>query len=143
MTRLALVRQCFRDFDCGDKGWLTKQDLKLAMSALLGFRPTKFEVEYILGCAGEEKDGVDEALFTRVMLDKLSKIDEDDMLRQMFCAFDVGCRGFLTLQDLVKVFHSVSPGLSLDAIEECFRYADLDGDGRVGYGDFCRVMKLQ
>ena len=66
--------------------------------------------------------------------------DEDDTIRQMYAAFDVGCRGFLTLPDVVAVFSEVAPWVPLHTIESCFRVADRNSDGRVGFAEFARTM---
>uniref|UniRef100_A0A7S3V2M3 EF-hand domain-containing protein n=1 Tax=Aplanochytrium stocchinoi TaxID=215587 RepID=A0A7S3V2M3_9STRA len=131
MDKLSTVRACFRDFDKGNKGFLNKHDLKFAMAALFGIRPTKFEVEQILSIAKDyvirleqdrqknsetvhDNSGLEdteiegariyEPIFAQIMMSKLELVDEDDILRQVFCAFDVGCRGFLTFEDALRAF---------------------------------------
>ncbi len=41
MTDHVLLRQVFREADKGAKGWLTRRELKLAMLALFGLKPSK------------------------------------------------------------------------------------------------------
>jgi len=136
------IERCFGDFDEGGKGWLSKEDLKVAMTALFGFRPTKYEVNRILSAAKESSDGaVTLDFFANCMLEKLRGHDEEDEIRQMYMAFDVGCRGFLTLKDAVSVFKEVAPWVPLRTVEVAFSVADKNGDGRVGFAEFTRVMR--
>ena len=45
------VSDCFVSFSEG-KEYLSKEDLKVAMTALFGFRPTKYEIGRIIELAG-------------------------------------------------------------------------------------------
>ena len=48
----ARVREAFEAFDGGCKGWLERRELKCAMAALLGYRPSRLEVRWLLERAG-------------------------------------------------------------------------------------------
>ena len=48
----ARVREAFEAFDGGRKGWLERRELKCAMAALLGYRPSRLEVRWLLERAG-------------------------------------------------------------------------------------------
>ena len=84
---------------------------------------------------------VERDFFVRCMTEKMKDYDGDDTIRQMYAAFDVGCRGFLTLEDAVAVFSEVAPWCPLHTVEIAFRVADRNGDGRVGFAEFARVME--
>ncbi|XP_019328029.1 PREDICTED: EF-hand calcium-binding domain-containing protein 11 [Aptenodytes forsteri] len=61
--------------------------------------------------------------------------------RQIFTAFDVQDRGFLTSEDFKKAFNSVSPKLSERIIVEVFREVDQDSDGHISFKEFESATK--
>ncbi|XP_070577429.1 EF-hand calcium-binding domain-containing protein 11-like [Ptychodera flava] len=137
------ISAVFHQCDAGHKGHLTKEDLKVAVVSLLGYKPTKYEVEEMLRLAdeidGEKCMTLDH--FMNVMSSKLSLVDKDDEIRQTFMVFDTQCRGFLTVEDLKKAFSQVAPHIATHRVETAFREVDRDGDGRVSYRDFEFMMK--
>lgn len=50
----------------------------------------------------------------------------------MFAAFDVECRGYLTLEGVKRVFAEVCPGIGAEVVEDAFAEADDRGTGKVG-----------
>ncbi|KAL9972221.1 hypothetical protein ACROYT_G018487 [Oculina patagonica] len=81
--------------------------------------------------------------FTEIAKAKILAEDSDDEIRQMFIAFDVMCRGFITLDIAKRVFQQVAPFLDSVTVEKLFREADMDRDGRVSYRDFEFIMKYR
>lgn len=81
--------------------------------------------------------------FTEIAKTKILAEDSDDEIRQMFIAFDVMCRGFITLDITKRVFQQVAPFLDSVTVEKLFREADMDRDGRVSYRDFEFIMKYK
>lgn len=79
--------------------------------------------------------------FTQVMTQKLTLRDMDEEIRQIFLALDASCTGFITLADLKKVCAEATPSIKSTTIEQIFREADLDYDGRVSFRDFDKIMK--
>ena len=51
--------------------------------------------------------------------------------------------GFLTFEDVARVFASVAPFVTNTAIEACFNEADLDADGKLSYREFEAMMKYE
>lgn len=127
----------FYECDLGNKGFLDKEDLKVATVALFGYKPSKVEIQRLL----ENRNGLNLESFTRAMLSKTSARDEDDEIRSIFLAFDFQCHGFLTFNDLQKAASVVAPRLPIHALETAFRQLDRDEDGRVSYRDFEYMMK--
>lgn len=89
----------------------------------------------------EETVGVSLESFLSCMSEKMVKRDEDEEIRHIFMALDVHCHGFLTLEDVKKVFSKVAPHVPMATVHSAFREIDQDGDGRVSYKDFDFMMK--
>lgn len=140
-----LCVKVFHEADEGQKGYLSRSDLKVAMVELLGYKPTKFEINHLLQTHGEDIDNLAKGMtlenFVSSMCEKLVSQDEDEDIRHTFMAFDVQCRGFLTLDDVKKVFSKVAPHVPEQTVHSAFREIDQDGDGRVSYKDFEFLMK--
>ncbi|KAL8588775.1 hypothetical protein ACOMHN_035271 [Nucella lapillus] len=142
----SLLRKIFTEADEGGKGFLARADLKIAVISLLGYKPSKYEANQILEKYGHTLEDETLALnlgeFVEAMTPKLISGDEDDDIRQTFMAFDTHCKGFLTVDDLKKVFAQLAPHMGHHRIEAMFKELDRDGDGRVSYRDFDFMMKF-
>lgn len=140
-----LLANIFHTADENQKGYLTKDDIKVAVVELLGYKPTKYEVSQILDNYGEQIEESEHGLslekFILAMSEKLTKRDIDEEIRHTFMAFDMQCHGFLTVEDLKKVFSRVAPHIPAPSVHSAFREMDQDGDGRISYKDFEYVMK--
>lgn len=158
--KLCQILETFHNADEGRKGFLTNDDLKVAFVALFGYKPSKNEVEQLMArCSRLPSDqllikrsedeqtpdtshaGMSLEHFTEIAKAKILAEDYDDEIRQTFIAFDVMCRGFITLDIAKRVFQQVAPFLDSVTVEKLFREADMDRDGRVSYRDFEFIMK--
>ncbi|XP_072031072.1 EF-hand calcium-binding domain-containing protein 11-like [Amphiura filiformis] len=133
------ILSVFHECDEGKKGYLTRDDLKVAVVMLFGYKPSKYEVDQIMKGIGGP--GVSLEHFVSLMTTKLAAVVGDDEIRQIFMAFDTTCRGFLTLVDVQKAFSTVAPHIPSHRVQKVFSEIDRDGDGRVSYRDFEYMMK--
>lgn len=85
--------------------------------------------------------GMDQSTFVSLMVDRLRQKDKDEQIRQVFIAFDVHMRGFITTSDCVQAFKEVVPLISNELVERWFEEVDSDSDGRVTFRDFEMMMK--
>lgn len=140
-----VIISTFHDSDLGHKNYLDKEDLKTATVALLGYKPSKYEVDDMYKSCGltENAPGqrINLEMFIDMMSSKMAVVDEDDEIRQTFLMFDSQCRGFLSLEDITKAFSQVAPHMQTHSIESAFKEIDRDGDGRISYKDFEFMMK--
>ncbi|XP_044127496.1 EF-hand calcium-binding domain-containing protein 11 [Bufo gargarizans] len=131
--------QVFEACDEGKKGCLSREDLKVAVVMLFGYKPSKIEVDTMV--SGLLKaGGVRPDEFVKLMALKRSAQRSFGDQRQIFSVFDTHCRGFLNLDDFKCAFKRVAPHLSEQTIIETFREVDRDADGLICYKDFEYVM---
>ena len=162
--------RAFRHADEDDKGFLTPSDYKVAVLELCGYKPSKYEIDAVwsklspplasasnaqcpdAGTACEVTDSVrdphfhqeaamDQPTFVSMMVERLAQKDKDELIRQVFIAFDVHLRGFITTSDCIQAFKEVSPHISEELVSRLFDEVDNDSDGRVTFRDFEMMMK--
>lgn len=154
---ISAVRQdCIKAFEHADeeqKGYLTREDFKVAVLELLGYKPSKYELdsvwsahvshgEHECGAATrEDLPGMLKDIFLTIMTRRVLQQDQDELIRQVFVRFDAHLNGFITMEDCKLAFHEVAPLIKTDLIESWFREVDSDEDGRVTYRDFELMMK--
>ncbi|XP_027012857.2 EF-hand calcium-binding domain-containing protein 11 isoform X6 [Tachysurus fulvidraco] len=131
----------FKQCDVEKKGYLSREDLKVAVVMLFGYKPSKSETSMMME-AGVEPNcpGVPLEHFVSLMRRKLPAGDPYEKTRQLFSAFDLHCRGFLKLEDFRNVFARVAPRLPERTVLEAFRHVDHDLDGHISFKDFKDVM---
>ncbi|XP_041069882.1 EF-hand calcium-binding domain-containing protein 11 isoform X1 [Carcharodon carcharias] len=131
----------FRECDLGQKGYLSREDLKVAVVTMFGYKPSKMETNVMMAAVLENHlPGLPLEQFTNLMSRKMAAQDRYDQIRQIFSAFDARCRGFLTLEDFKRAFADVTPRLPEQTVLEAFREVDRDLDGHVSFKDFEIVM---
>lgn len=139
-----LLSVVFHEADDRNKGFLTREDVKVAIAELFGYKPSKYEVDQIMNNYGTRFNnviGLSLENYMIIMSDKLVAADEDENTRHTFMAFDTNCRGFLAVEDLQRAFSQVAPHIPNHTVQTCFRELDRDGDGRISYKDFDFMMK--
>lgn len=126
-------------FDLCDEdkdGLLSREDLKVAVVMLFGYKPSKSETDRLMG--GRRPGALTLHTFRTLMAAKLLEEEEDSYIttRQMFGAFDAHRRGFLKAEDFEAAFSQVAPRLPQRIATEAFRHADQDSDGHLSFKDF-------
>ncbi|XP_069493535.1 EF-hand calcium-binding domain-containing protein 11 [Ambystoma mexicanum] len=132
--------EVFQLCDEDKKGFLSREDLKVAVVMLFGYKPSKMEVDSMISVVHKNTAGVLLEPFLKCMSAKTRAQPTYGEIRHIFNAFDVHCRGFLTLDDFRRAFKHVVPHFADRIILEVFREVDQDSDGHVSYKDFeCAV----
>uniref|UniRef100_A0A061R8L4 Ef-hand calcium-binding domain-containing protein 11 n=2 Tax=Tetraselmis sp. GSL018 TaxID=582737 RepID=A0A061R8L4_9CHLO len=135
------LRESFRERDAGNKGWLSARELKLAFASLVGYKPSKVEIQRVFGDVSTR--GVAEEQFSQSMERILSLRDHDEHVRQIFKTFDYRCSGFINKADLFKVFSNCAPHIPQEVVSQAFDEVDADGDGRVSCREFVNIMHFR
>lgn len=107
---------------------------------LFGYKPSKIEADAVMSSVNPNTSGVSlEGFLSAVKRKKEARLYRNE-IRQIFTAFDVHYRGFLTLEDFKRAFSRVAPKLPARTVLEVFREADQDSDGHVSFRDFEYAM---
>lgn len=130
----------FKACDEDNKGYLSREDFKVAIVMLFGYKPSKIEADAVMSSVNPNTSGVSlEGFLSAVKRKKEARLYRNE-IRQIFTAFDVHYRGFLTLEDFKRAFSRVAPKLPARTVLEVFREADQDSDGHVSFRDFEYTM---
>ena len=139
-----LILKAFELGDKEKKGYLHREDLKVAMLFLFGYKPSKYEVNQLMHCDPHNDNSMQIMTFPTfqsIMLSKCKSEDDDQKIRELFCILDVKCQGFLTLEDIQLAFKSVAPNISSSNILSCYKEMCKSGDAKLSYREFEHVFK--
>ncbi|XP_072284005.1 EF-hand calcium-binding domain-containing protein 11 isoform X2 [Pyxicephalus adspersus] len=113
-------RSVFAACDEGQKGYLSREDLKVAVVMLFGYKPSKLEVDSMLS-SKSGAPGIQADEFVKLMsIKKSAKLNFGEQ-RQIFSVFDTHCRGFLNVDDFKRAFKRVAPNIPEHIVLEAFR----------------------
>ncbi|XP_058148520.1 EF-hand calcium-binding domain-containing protein 11 isoform X2 [Dasypus novemcinctus] len=132
--------EVFKACDEDDKGYLSREDFKVAVVMLFGYKPSKIEVDSVMSSINQNTSGIFLPEFLNVVRKKKEAQLYWNEIRHIFTAFDMRYRGFLTLEDFKKAFKQVAPKLPERTILEVFREVDQDSDGHISFKDFEYAM---
>ncbi|XP_058843724.1 EF-hand calcium-binding domain-containing protein 11 isoform X2 [Acipenser ruthenus] len=146
------IAMVFQHCDEDKKGYLSREDVKVAVVMLFGYKPSKTETDVMMASIIQanipgdltSKTSVNKPKYKGMPLDhfvslmgrKLAAQDNYEKTRQIFTGFDIHCHGFLTVEDFKKAFASVASHLPERTVQEAFREVDRDSDGHVSFKDF-------
>ena len=112
--RVKEVIESFSSADQECKGFLTKEDYKVAYIQLFGYKPSKYEIAKIWSEeVGSEGNGLSSSKFKSIVLPKLLQRDSSEHIRQIFLAFDRFCHGFISQDDCKEAFLKVKKSMIL------------------------------
>ena len=135
------VRDCFLHF-AGRKAHLDAQDMKLAWLDCFAHCPSKHDVRRMCATMGVDPQRVTLKDFSRVVTPRLLQRDVDYEFRNMFKAIDRRGAGFITVADLEATFSTLGVMLPEQTVADIFAEADADGDGRVTFREFERLLSM-
>ncbi|ETV96636.1 hypothetical protein, variant 1 [Aphanomyces invadans] len=126
------------------EGYLTKSELKWAVTALLGSAPTRLVLLSLFEISSESYDSVqvDKDTFVRVMGRRLANVDVAEAIRRWFKAFDLDSSGFISFSNFTQACHAIAPHIPLTVVDTLFREADTNHDNKVSFAEFEQLMLL-
>jgi len=137
-------KEVFNIFDVDQNGTICPKELGIVMRAL-GQNPSEAELKEMMEDADDNGDGVIEFQeFLGLMTVLINKVDEDkkeENLLQAFHIFDKDGDGFISVGELKDFFHNLGEmTLNDEDIREMISAADMNGDGKLDYQEFKRMM---
>ncbi|XP_063500125.1 EF-hand calcium-binding domain-containing protein 11 isoform X8 [Symphalangus syndactylus] len=112
--------EVFKACDEDHKGYLSREDFKIAVVMLFGYKPSKVEVDSVMSSINPNTSGILLEGFLNIVRKKKEAQRYRNEVRHIFTAFDTYYRGFLTLEDFKKAFRQVAPKLPERTVLEVF-----------------------
>ncbi|XP_070325879.1 EF-hand calcium-binding domain-containing protein 11 isoform X2 [Odocoileus virginianus] len=112
--------EVFKACDEDNKGYLSREDFKVAVVMLFGYKPSKIEADSVMSSVDPNTSGIQLKEFLDIVRKKKEAQLYCSEVRHIFTAFDRHYRGYLTLEDFKKAFKQVAPKLSERIILEVF-----------------------
>lgn len=141
--RLKAGLEYFERAGAGGNTTLSGHELKLAIAAATGIKYSKYEVAKLLKRKKVQRViSSDENYMTRdEFMETISRqLALADEAKVFFRAFDTRDKGFVTFDDLKRVFTEANPDLSETEIADAFCEGDTIGQGRISYEQFISLF---
>merc|ERR1712179_677856 len=139
----AEFREAFDEFDKDGSGAISSKELLGVMRAM-GQNPTEDELNNMV--MGVDLDGngtIEFPEFLEMMEQKATEDDDADTIREAFKIFDRDKDGFISTKELKKVTTMLGQQLTKEEVEEFMKEADVDGNGKLDYDEFVKMMLQQ
>merc|ERR1712012_468614 len=85
-------------------------------------------------------DGNGTIEFPEMMKQKASQVDQEGELREAFRIFDRNKDGFISMKELRNVTTLLGATLTKDEVDEFMKEADVDGNGKLDYDEFVKML---
>jgi Ca2+-binding EF-hand superfamily protein len=141
------VRQLFTTFDTNKDGFITPDEIKLAMMAI-GRNVTLEEAAAIIRTVDSNGDGrLDQREFCELMLQKmkeelLGQEDNIEHLRAYFLDADVDHSGTLSVNEIYGVLLKMGADLTLEELIQLMNEIDTDRNGSLDIDEFVALMTV-
>merc|ERR1711974_385731 len=130
-------KEVFHEFDMDGDGTISIQELGTVL-ARVGERMTEKE---LLAMVAEVDDDNSGAIDFDEFLSMMGKrANDQEKIQKVFNVFDKNQDGYISSVELGKVMADLGERLSEEEVEEMMRWADKDGDGKVGLKEFSSMM---
>ncbi|XP_063572272.1 calmodulin-like protein 4 isoform X1 [Pongo abelii] len=135
-------KECFSLYDKQQRGKIKATDLMVAMRCL-GASPTPGEVQRHLQTHGIDGNGeLDFSTFLTIMHMQIKQEDpKKEILLAMLMA-DKEKKGYIMASDLRSKLTSLGEKLTHKEVDDLFREADIEPNGKVKYDEFIHKITL-
>lgn len=141
--QLEELKEAFAIYDLDGDGTITTRELGSVMRAL-GLNPTEAEILNFIKEADMDNSGtINFEEFAVLMSDKMKDIDSEEDIIAAFKVFDLDNKGYITQHELRHVMTNLGEKLTDEEVADMMREADADGDGKINYEDFVKIMMTQ
>lgn len=139
------IRRVFDTFDTDKNGTLDVEETKQALKTLSGdeenyyaIQPTDDEIQSIIGSVDANKDGCLNFEEFLVLVRQINEIGNE--VRQQFDFFDKNGDGFIEKSELKKGLKQLNQKIEKKTIKRMIKDADIDGDGKISFSEFQRIL---
>ncbi|CAG9583911.1 putative calmodulin [Leishmania major strain Friedlin] len=141
LQQITELKEAFSAFDADCDGSITVDDLEQVFSSI-GHKVSRKKLQSILCEADLDSNGViDFPEFLTLVATKLNDPEEKELeMRRAFRMYDLGNTGFITVPNLRFVMGRLGCFLTTEQAFDMISEADADGDGKLSFDDFRRVM---
>eukprot|EP00092_Neocalanus_flemingeri_P004647 GFUD01005010.1.p1 GENE.GFUD01005010.1~~GFUD01005010.1.p1 ORF type:complete len:152 (-),score=59.50 GFUD01005010.1:291-746(-) len=136
----AEFKEAFDEFDTDGSGTISPEEL-LGVLRAMGQNPTEDELLNLVMEVDIDGNGTIEFdEFLSMMKQKASEQDEEADLREAFKIFDRDKDGFISMKELKKVANMLGTMLTPEELDEFMAEADADGNGKLDYDEFVKML---
>jgi len=140
MLRNAEFKEAFDEFDTDGSGTISPEEL-LGVLRAMGQNPTEDELLNLVMEVDIDGNGTIEfEEFLNMMKKKANETDEEADLREAFKIFDRNKDGWITMKELKKVASMLGTMLTKEELDEFMAEADADGNGKLDYDEFVKML---
>ncbi|KAI8646221.1 hypothetical protein BD408DRAFT_410404 [Parasitella parasitica] len=140
--QLSEYRESFSLFDKDGNGVIDIKELGQVMRSL-NRKPTEEELKDMINEVDADENGTidfDEFLTIVSRMKENSKESENELV-EAFKVFDKDGNGYITPDELRAVMANLGQTLTSQELDEMIKEADKDGDGRIDYLEFSKMME--
>eukprot|EP00091_Calanus_sinicus_P017595 TRINITY_DN3801_c0_g1_i3.p1 TRINITY_DN3801_c0_g1~~TRINITY_DN3801_c0_g1_i3.p1 ORF type:complete len:178 (-),score=73.25 TRINITY_DN3801_c0_g1_i3:47-580(-) len=136
----AEFKEAFDEFDKDGSGSISSDELLGVMRAM-GQNPTEDELLNLVMEVDVDGNGtIDFPEFLDMMKKKAHEVDEEADLREAFKIFDRDRDGYIDMKELKRVTNMLGTMLTKDEVDEFMAEADKDGNGKLDYDEFVKML---
>merc|ERR1711997_1046624 len=139
-VRSAEFKEAFDEFDKDKSGTISPEEL-LGVLRAMGQNPTEDELlNLVLEVDIDGNGTIEFEEFLSMMKQKANEVDEEADLREAFKIFDRDKDGYISMKELKKVANMLGTMLTKEEVEEFMAEADSDGNGKLDYDEFVKML---
>eukprot|EP01060_Flectonema_neradi_P023741 TRINITY_DN3206_c0_g1_i1.p2 TRINITY_DN3206_c0_g1~~TRINITY_DN3206_c0_g1_i1.p2 ORF type:complete len:150 (+),score=44.22 TRINITY_DN3206_c0_g1_i1:1403-1852(+) len=133
-------RDAFSLFDADGSGTISVEELGEVLRSV-GQNCSDDEIKGLLTEADMDDDGViDFPEFLTLVVEKMERSDNDVDMRDTFQFYDINGTGLITPSNLQYAMGKLGLRMTAEEADEMIREADLDGDGKISFDEFRKMM---
>ena len=147
----AQIKEVFKKFDQDGSGMIDASELQMVLVQLNRQRSDE-DVKKYLKEADTDGDGLVSLKEFCAMVNIEYEGDDDDprvseaeILKECFAVFDKDGSGYIERQELMDLMLNLGTASftapSEETVDALLKEADIDGDGKISYSEFVRVMQ--
>ncbi|XP_058748657.1 calmodulin-like protein 11 [Vicia villosa] len=138
---IAELHEAFCLIDKNNDGFITEDELTTTIKSF-DVNPTKEEIQNMISEVDINRRGsINFEEFLNIMSTQM-KENISKELKEAFRIFDRDQDEYISAIELKDVMMRLGERLTDEEVEQMIREADLDGDGKVSYEEFAKIMVL-